>query len=90
MFNKQAAVSFGYRITSRRRVILDLIKKLAASQLNDFKDIPGKACLNALITMTICEHWKLAYEKNNTYEIIMQENRISFVIRNFPVYELHN
>ena len=67
-----------------------LDKTLAVSQLNDFKDIPGKACLNGLITMTFCEHWKLAYEKNNTYEIIMQENRISHVIRNFPVYERHN
>ena len=33
--------------------------------------------------------WKLAYKKNITYEIIMQENQISHVFRNFPVYERH-
>ena len=32
---------------------------------------------------------KLEYEKTVKYEIIMQENQISHVFRNFPVYEPH-
>ena len=42
-----------------------------------------------LITMTLLWTRKLAYGKNITYEIIMQENRISHVFRNFPVYDRH-
>ena len=41
-----------------------------------------------LITMTLL--WTLeAYEKSITYEIIVWENEISHVFRNFPVYERH-
>ena len=40
-------------------------------------------------TLEFCERWKLAYKKNIMYEIIIQENQISHVFRNFPVYEQH-
>ena len=41
------------------------------------------------MTLEFCEQWKLAYKKNIMYEIIIQENQISHVFRNFPVYEQH-
>ena len=59
-------------------------KTPAASVLNDFKNIPGKACLNGVDNNdAFCECWKLAYEKNITYEIIMQENQTLHVFRTF-------
>ena len=61
-------------------MILDPLKRVA-SLLDDVKGTSGKACLN--------ERWKLALKKIITYEIIMQENQISHVFRNFPVYERH-
>ena len=42
-----------------------------------------------LIAMTLLCTLKLAYKKNITYEIIMQENQISQVFRNLPVCERH-
>ena len=60
-----------------------------ASLVNNFKNIPEKRVSMELITMMLCESWNLAYEKKVIYEIIMQENQISHVFRNFPVYERH-
>ena len=42
-----------------------------------------------LIAMTLLCTLELAYKKNITYEIIMQENQISQVFRNLPVCERH-
>ena len=39
--------------------------------------------------MTLLCTLELAYEKNITYEIIMQENQTSQVFRNLPVCERH-
>ena len=55
MFKKRAGVF--YRDKTR-----------AASFLNGFKNIPGKACVNRVHNnYAICERWKLAYEKNIRY-----------------------
>ena len=39
--------------------------------------------------MTLFWTLEISKQKNITYEIIMQENQISRVFRNFPVYERH-
>ena len=38
----------GCKITCRRQVILDPIKKRVGSLLNDFKDILGEACVGGV------------------------------------------
>ena len=43
-------------------------KTLAASFLNYFKNIPGKAC----VKRCFCERWKLAYEKNIKHRILIR------------------
>ena len=45
-------------------------KTRAASFLNGFKNIPGKACVNRVHSnnlLCFCELWKLAYEKSTVY-----------------------
>ena len=63
----------------------------AVSLWSDLKDISAKACLNGVDNNDAWILWtmKLAYKKNMMYEIIIQENQISHVFRNFPVYEQH-
>ena len=81
MFNKQAACS----VLSG----LDLIKHMLWVYEVTSKSFLEKRVSMELITMTLefCERLKLAYKKNIMYEIIIQENQISHVFRNFPVYE---
>ena len=85
MFNKQAAVFLQSRAAKASDFRSD--KTRAACLVNDFKDISGKAHLSGVDNHDALV--KSAYEKNVTYEIIMQETQISNVFRNFTVYERH-
>ena len=88
MLNKQAAVFLQSRAAKASGFRSDETR--AACLLNDFKVISGKAYLNGVdnhdaLVKVGNQHTK----KKVTYEIIMQENQISHVFRNFTVYERH-
>ena len=55
-----------------------------------FKDNPGKACRNGVDNNDAIVNVGNKYMKKNiAYEVIIQENQISDMFRNFPVYEQH-
>ena len=54
-------------------MVLDTDKTRAASFLNGFKNIPGKACVKRVHNNDAftSERWKLAYEKNIKHRILI-------------------
>ena len=65
-----------YKATRLRLVALYDDKTRPASLLNNFKNIPGKACFRMeLITMTLLQTLEISIRKKITYEIIMLENQ---------------
>ena len=90
MFNKQSAVFLQSRAAKASDFRSD--KTRAACLLKGFKDISGKVYLNGFDNHDALVNFgnTNTNEKNVTYEIIMQENQISHVFRNFTVYERHH
>ena len=68
-----------------RLVILDPIKHVLGVYWTTSKTFLLKRVSVELITMTLT--WTLEISIPEKYEIIMQENHISHVFRNFPVYD---
>ena len=76
MFNKRAGVFYRG------------IEPRGASLLKDFKNIPGKACLNGVHNNDAFVNVENQHTEK-TLRMKLSYKKISHVFRNFPVFERH-
>lgn len=81
MVKKRAGVFIGFEKTRRSLVILDPMKQVLWAFWTVSKIFLGKRVSTELITIMLCERWKLAYEKN--IELVWKKNQIVNVFWTF-------